>query len=194
MGDMIANLVAELKDFSADEERKKASLAGSSIRSARWNCSRPATTRPRSMWTRSAKSGTASGAAAQGHCHARPPLRAEPDLLQGTFHVHRRGQEAAGGSAAPPTSRPPTTRLRRADSRGRAGRQGSERKCERFEKKLYDLELTRNVSIQMAPQIRLIQSSNQLMAEKIQTSLNNTIPCGRARWCWPLALPTRRAP
>ena len=41
-------------------------------------------------------------------------------------------------------------------------------KCERFEKKLYDLELTRNVSIQMAPQIRLIQSSNQLMAEKIR--------------------------
>ena len=49
-------------------------------------------------------------------------------------------------------------------------------KAERFEKKLYDLELTRNISIQMAPQIRLIQSSNQLMAEKIQTSLINTIP------------------
>ena len=48
--------------------------------------------------------------------------------------------------------------------------------CDRFEKKLYDLELTRNISIQMAPQIRLIQSSNQLMAEKIQTSLINTIP------------------
>ena len=43
-------------------------------------------------------------------------------------------------------------------------------KADRFEKKLYDLELTRNISIQMAPQIRLIQSSNQLMAEKIQTS------------------------
>ena len=49
-------------------------------------------------------------------------------------------------------------------------------KADRFEKKLYDLELTRNISIQMAPQIRLIQSSNQLMAEKIQTSLINTIP------------------
>ncbi len=49
-------------------------------------------------------------------------------------------------------------------------------KADRFEKKLYDLELTRNISIQMAPQIRLIQSSNQLMAEKIQTSLVNTIP------------------
>ena len=49
-------------------------------------------------------------------------------------------------------------------------------KGDRFEKKLYDLELTRNISIQMAPQIRMIQSSNQLMAEKIQTSIVNTIP------------------
>ncbi|MGN0791486.1 MAG: toxic anion resistance protein [Christensenellales bacterium] len=48
--------------------------------------------------------------------------------------------------------------------------------CERFEKKLHDLELTRTVSIQMAPQIRLIQNSNTLMAEKIQSTINNTIP------------------
>ena len=49
-------------------------------------------------------------------------------------------------------------------------------KCERFEKKLYDLELTRNVSIQMGPQIRLIQSNDTMMAEKIQTTIVNTIP------------------
>ena len=48
--------------------------------------------------------------------------------------------------------------------------------CERFEKKLYDLELTRNVSIQMGPQIRLIQSNDTMMAEKIQTTIVNTIP------------------
>jgi len=54
-------------------------------------------------------------------------------------------------------------------------------KADRFEKKLYDLELTRNISIQMAPQIRLIQSSNQLMAEKIQTSLVNTIPLWKSQ-------------
>ena len=47
---------------------------------------------------------------------------------------------------------------------------------DRFEKKLYDLELTRAISIQMAPQIRLIQSSDILMVEKIQTTLVNTIP------------------
>ncbi|MBQ6373209.1 MAG: toxic anion resistance protein [Clostridia bacterium] len=54
-------------------------------------------------------------------------------------------------------------------------------KGDRFEKKIYDLELTRNISIQMAPQIRLIQSSNQLMAEKIQTSLVNTIPLWKSQ-------------
>ena len=54
-------------------------------------------------------------------------------------------------------------------------------KAERFEKKLYDLELTRNISIQMAPQIRLIQSSNQIMAEKIQSSLVNTIPLWKSQ-------------
>ena len=48
--------------------------------------------------------------------------------------------------------------------------------CDRFEKKLYDLELTRNVSIQMGPQIRLIQSNDTMMAKKIQTTIVNTIP------------------
>lgn len=61
-------------------------------------------------------------------------------------------------------------------------------KAERFEKKLYDLELTRNISIQMAPQIRLIQSSNQLMAEKIQTSLVNTIPLWKSQMVLALGL------
>lgn len=46
----------------------------------------------------------------------------------------------------------------------------------RFEKKLHDLDLTRMVSIQMAPQIRMVQSSNSIMAEKIQTTIVNTIP------------------
>jgi len=48
--------------------------------------------------------------------------------------------------------------------------------CNRFEKKLHDLELTRNICIQMGPQIRLVQSNNSMMVEKIQSSLVNTIP------------------
>ena len=46
----------------------------------------------------------------------------------------------------------------------------------RFEKKLHDLELTRMVSLQMAPQIRMVQSSNAVMVEKIQSTIVNTIP------------------
>ena len=48
--------------------------------------------------------------------------------------------------------------------------------CERCEKKLYDLELTRNISLQMGPQIRLLQNNNAMMAEKIQSTIVNTIP------------------
>ena len=49
-------------------------------------------------------------------------------------------------------------------------------KCNRFEKKIHDLELTRTISIQTAPQIRMIQHNNHAMVEKIQTTLLNTIP------------------
>jgi uncharacterized protein YaaN involved in tellurite resistance len=48
--------------------------------------------------------------------------------------------------------------------------------CNRFDKKLHDLELTRIVSIQMSPQIRLVQSTNSIMVEKIHSSIVNTIP------------------
>jgi len=51
-----------------------------------------------------------------------------------------------------------------------------EQKCIRFEKKLHDLELTRVISLQTAPQIRMIQNNDSLMMEKIQTSIMNTIP------------------
>ena len=49
-------------------------------------------------------------------------------------------------------------------------------KCNRFEKKIHDLELTRTISIQTAPQIRMIQNNDNVMVEKIQTTLMNTIP------------------
>ena len=52
---------------------------------------------------------------------------------------------------------------------------------ERFEKKIYDLELTRNISMQMAPQIRLIQNNDTMMSEKIQSTLVNTIPLWKSQ-------------
>lgn len=48
--------------------------------------------------------------------------------------------------------------------------------CNRFEKRIYDLELTRTICIQMAPQIRMVQNTDVIMADKIQTSIANTIP------------------
>ena len=56
-----------------------------------------------------------------------------------------------------------------------------EQACVRFEKKLYDLELTRQVALQMAPQIRLVQNNDTLMTEKIQSTLVNTIPLWKSQ-------------
>ena len=53
--------------------------------------------------------------------------------------------------------------------------------CTRFEKKIHDLELTRAISIQMAPQIRLVQGNNTLMVEKIQSTVVNTIPLWKSQ-------------
>ncbi len=53
--------------------------------------------------------------------------------------------------------------------------------CNRFEKKIHDLELTRMISIQMAPQIRLIQNNNTVMSDKIQSTLVNTIPLWKSQ-------------
>lgn len=54
-------------------------------------------------------------------------------------------------------------------------------KCVRFEKKIYDLELTRTISMQTAPQIRLVQNNNTVMVEKIQTTIVNTIPLWKSQ-------------
>ncbi len=56
-----------------------------------------------------------------------------------------------------------------------------EEQCIRFERKLHDLELTRMVSIQMAPQIRLVQNNDTMMTEKIQTVIMNTIPLWKSQ-------------
>lgn len=60
--------------------------------------------------------------------------------------------------------------------------------CDRFEKKLYDLELTRMISIQMAPQIRLIQNNDSMMNEKIQSTIVNTIPLWKSQMIISLGL------
>ena len=53
--------------------------------------------------------------------------------------------------------------------------------CDRFEKKIHDLELTKMISLQMAPQIRLVQNNDTLMSEKIQSTIENTIPLWKSQ-------------
>ncbi len=60
--------------------------------------------------------------------------------------------------------------------------------CDRFEKKLYDLQLTRNVALQMGPQIRLIQNNDVQMSDKIQSTIVNTIPLWRSQLVLALGL------
>ena len=60
--------------------------------------------------------------------------------------------------------------------------------CDNFEKKIHDLELTRMVSVQMSPQIRLVQNNDKLMAEKIQSTIVNTIPLWKSQMVLALGL------
>ena len=60
--------------------------------------------------------------------------------------------------------------------------------CNRFDKKLHDLELTRMISIQMAPEIRLVQSNDTQMSEKIQSTLVNTIPLWKSQMALALGI------
>ena len=65
--------------------------------------------------------------------------------------------------------------------------------CNRFEKKLSDLDLTRTIAMQMAPQIRLVQNNEMLMIEKIQTTLANTIPLWKSQMVLALGIANNEA-
>ena len=68
-----------------------------------------------------------------------------------------------------------------------------ESSCDRFEKKLMDLDLTRTIAMQMAPQIRLVQNNEMLMIEKIQTTLVNTIPLWKSQMVLALGMANNEA-
>ena len=63
-----------------------------------------------------------------------------------------------------------------------------EAQCDRFEKKLHDLKLTRQVAIQMAPQIRLLQNNDSVLVERIQSTLSNTLPLWKSQMVLALGL------
>ena len=189
VGDMIANLVGELKGFSSDEEEKKGIFG--------WF--KRQTDKVEMLKTRYDEAETNVNKICEGlEAHQVQLLKdiAMLDRLyeQNLTYFKELSMYIAAGKQRLEEVR--ATDLKAAyDKAQKSGlpedaqaAKDLNEKCERFEKKLYDLQLTRNISIQMAPQIRLIQSSNQLMAEKIQNPLNNTIPMWKSQMVLALGL------
>ena len=189
VGDMIANLVTELKGFSADEEEKKGIFG--------WF--KHQVSKVELLKTRYDEAEVNVDKICEGLEQHQVQLLKDIAMLdrlyeQNLTYFKELSMYIAAGKKRLEEVR--ATDLKAAyDKAEKSGlpedaqaAKDMNEKCERFEKKLYDLELTRNVSIQMAPQIRLIQSSNQLMAEKIQTSLNNTIPLWKSQMVLALGL------
>ena len=176
VGDMIASLVVELKGFDAEEESK-----GFLSRFRKAN---------RSLETMKAKYGKAEqnvdkiAAKLEGHqITLMKDIAVLDQMYEKNLAYYKEltmyilaGQKCLADARA-------TTLV---ELRNKAQRTGLpedaqaandyDNLCLRFEKKLHDLELTRVISMQMAPQIRMIQNNDTLMTEKIQTSLVNTIP------------------
>ena len=182
VGDMIANLVVELKGFDADEEESKG-LFGF-FKSQSNNVA--------SMKARYDKTEVNVNKICEGLEKHQIQLLRDIALLdklydQNLTYFKELSMYIAAGKKRLESFR--AEELKAAYDKAKASglpedaqaAKDMSDKADRFEKKLYDLELTRNISLQMAPQIRLIQSSNQLMAEKIQTSLVNTIPLWKSQ-------------
>ena len=182
VGDMIANLVVELKGFDADEEESKG-LFGFFKRQSN---------NVASMKARYDKTEVNVNKICEGLEKHQIQLLRDIALLdklydQNLTYFKELSMYSAAGKKRLESFR--AEELKAAYDKAKASglpedaqaAKDMSDKADRFEKKLYDLELTRNISLQMAPQIRLIQSSNQLMAEKIQTSLVNTIPLWKSQ-------------
>ncbi len=182
VGDMIANLVVELKGFDADEEESKG-LFGFFKRQSN---------NVASMKARYDKTEVNVNKICEGLEKHQIQLLRDIALLdklydQNLTYFKELSMYIAAGKKRLESFR--AEELKAAYDKAKASGLPEDAqaakdmtdKADRFEKKLYDLELTRNISLQMAPQIRLIQSSNQLMAEKIQTSLVNTIPLWKSQ-------------
>ena len=182
VGDMIAGLVGELQGFSADDEEKKG-LFG-------WF--KKQTDKLQLMKARYDAAEVNVSRITEGLESHQVQLLKDIAMLDRLYEQNLKYFKELSMYIAAGKQRLEEVRLtdlkaayEKAESSGlpedaQAAKDLSE-KCDRFEKKIYDLELTRNISIQMAPQIRLIQSSNQLMAEKIQTSIVNTIPLWKSQ-------------
>ncbi len=177
VGDMIAGLIVELKSFDADEEENKGFLG----------LFKKSTNKLGTMKAKYEKAEVNVDKICRILEDHQVQLLKDIAMLDRMYELNltyfkeltmyilagkKRLKEVREGELAELTAKAERTGLA---EDAQAARDLDE-KCERFEKKLHDLELTRAVALQTAPQIRLVQDSDEIMVEKIQSTLVNTIP------------------
>ncbi|MCR5160534.1 MAG: toxic anion resistance protein [Lachnospiraceae bacterium] len=177
VGDMLAGLVTELKSFDADEEEKKG-LFGLFKKTA------DKATTMKAKYEKTSVNVEKIVQALEAH---QVQLIKDIAVLDKMYELNlsyfkeltmyilagkKRLKEVREGELAELRAKAERTGL----AEDAQAAKDLDEMCERFEKKLYDLELTRTIALQTAPQIRLIQDSDEVMVQKIQSTLVNTIP------------------
>lgn len=181
VGDMITSLVAELKDFGEEDEHK-----------GLFGLFKKGTNRLEALRTRYSKAENSVNqivTALEGH---QVRLMKDVDVLDRMYEVNltyfkELTMYLLAGKKKLEQVR--TTELAQLQQKAAASGLPEDAQaakdlagmCDRFEKKLHDLELTRMVSIQTGPQIRMVQNSNTLMIEKIQSTIVNTVPLWKSQ-------------
>ena len=182
LGDMVSDLVAQLKGFSAEEEEKKGFLG----------MFKKASNNLQNMKIKYDKAETNVDKIAEQLEQHQVVLMKDVALLDQMYeknleYFKHLSMYILAGEKKLADER--TTTLQELYAKAQASGLPEDAQaandyaalCDRFEKKLYDLKLTRQISIQMGPQIRMIQNNDTLMTEKIQTSLVNTIPLWKSQ-------------
>ncbi len=182
LGDMVSDLVAQLKGFSAEEEEKKGFLG----------MFKKASNNLQNMKIKYDKAETNVDKIAEQLEQHQVVLMKDVALLDQMYeknleYFKQLSMYILAGEKKLADER--TTTLQELYAKAQASGLPEDAQaandyaalCDRFEKKLYDLKLTRQISIQMGPQIRMIQNNDTLMTEKIQTSLVNTIPLWKSQ-------------
>jgi len=184
VGTMLTNLVVELKNFNADStEEKKGGLMGL------FSKGKQSVDKIRTSYTSVEKNVDAISTSLKGH---QQKLLKDVAMLDKMYEMNKGYFKeltlyiAAGDKKLTETRENELKQLQekaKESSDPIDAQQAHDMMslCDRFEKKLYDLKLTRNVSLQMAPQIRMIQNNDTMLVEKIQSSIVNTIPLWKSQ-------------
>ena len=183
VGKMLTDLVVELKNFNSDADEKKGGIKGF------FNKGKQSVDKIRSSYTSVEKNVDGIAKELKGH---QGKLLKDIAMLEKMYEMNKGYFKeltlyiAAGDRKLAETRETVVKELQeKAKASGDAidAQQFNDMMnlCDRFEKKLHDLKLTRTVSLQMAPQIRMIQNNDTMLVEKIQSSIVNTIPLWKSQ-------------